>query len=455
MLWLPIDRDLDIPLTRQVYDQIRERILAGVLREGDRLPSTRLLATEWGISRNVIVEAYEWLEAEGYIYGRTGAGTFVAAGAYLGHGLQREKTTVPPAAVEADEIDFRPGIPDLGRFPRKVWTRLQREAIADAPSALFGYHPSEGIRELREALCNYLNRTRGIICPPDQILITSGAAQAFHLLALLWRSEGTAVGLEEPGNSEIHAIFSSQGVNVHPLTVDRDGLLTDHLEQENSARLIVTTPSHQYPLGGTLPIQRRIQLVQHARKRNAILVEDDYDSEFRYDIRPLHSLYELAPERTVHIGSFSKVLSPALRLGYMLLPPDWVKSVQRFKRLVDLHTSALEQRVLAAFIRDGHLERHIRNSRKAYARKHRILLQALASSFPTADIFGGSAGLHIAVRFPVTVTFPEPSLRRHRVRMYPLPGDDNIWILGFGNVAEQDIAIGIDRLAQAASPTSR
>lgn len=290
MLWIPIDRSLDISLKRQVYGQIRTRILQGALNAGDRLPPSRELAKQLNVSRNVVVEAYEQLFVEGYVEGKQGSGTYVAQGAYLEQ--NRKKRPISLLEIEQkneaddDIIDFRSGIPALNRFPKKEWGKLVKEVCEEATDATFGYDNPEGRYELRHVLSRYLKRTRGVHCHPDQLVITSGATQALSLIANLLLTPDEKVIIEDPITHDIQTIFSSTGATLDPIPVDQHGMRTDLLPMQQKPGFVFVTPSHQFPLGGILPIQRRIQLIQFARTWDTYLVEDDYDSEFRYGGEP-------------------------------------------------------------------------------------------------------------------------------------------------------------------------
>lgn len=323
MVGIPIDRTLDIPLIQQVYELIRTRILNGELTAGEMLPSTRELSANLGTSRNVIVEAYEQLLAGGFIEGRQGSGTYIAEGAYLDQRQPTGNLSFFEILKEEkhDYIDFRSGLPALSLFPRQVWGQIAKQVSVKTPPSIFGYGPPEGRSELRHILVRYLKRTRGVHCHPDQIVVTAGATQALSLIANLLLLPGDEVMIEDPITHEIQSIFTSPGAVLHPIPVDEQGMKTDLIPLDKKPRFIFVTPSHQFPLGGTLSIQRRIQLIQFARTADCYIVEDDYDSEFRYQGPPIHSLQGLDSDRVIYIGTFSKILSPALRLGYLILPP--------------------------------------------------------------------------------------------------------------------------------------
>ncbi|WP_044640528.1 MocR-like pyridoxine biosynthesis transcription factor PdxR [Risungbinella massiliensis] len=465
MLWIPIDRSSDISLIRQVYQQIRERILNGELQFGEKLPSTRELSSELKVSRNVILEAYDQLLAEGFLVSRRGSGTFVAEGTYLEQ--NKMATTLYSLNWGEDKnkcdtiIDFRSGIPALDLFPRKTWAKLSHTIWNETSPSMFGYDIPEGRLELREVLSRYLLKTRGVFCHPEQIVITSGAVQALTLVSKLLLSSGDEVIMEDPITNDIQTIFKSSGASLYPIPVDNNGINTSLLPLNKNPKFIFLTPSHQFPLGGTLPIQRRIQLINYSRKLDCYLVEDDYDSEFRYEGPPVSSLQGLEPERVLYIGSFSKILSPALRMGYLILPPALFEKCRRLKWLSDLHTPSLDQLILAQFIAEGYLERHIMKMKKIYKKRRDFLIHQLESIFSNKiNIFGYSTGLHLIVefdRFPFTKEAFE-EIQRLGVKVYPVEDHtiekgkhDNRIILGYGHLTKEEIREGVSRLHRAIS----
>lgn len=463
MLWIPIDRSLDMPLIGQVYGQIRDRILKGELPSGEKLPSTRELSGELKVSRNVVLEAYDQLLAEGFLISRRGAGTFVAEGACL---EQRRRVTeaMAPSAYDnllRDEglVNFRSGIPALDRFPRRIWAQLSSAVWNEASSAVLGYDTPEGRPELRHVLAQYLLKSRGVYCHPDQLVITSGATQALSLVSKLLLSPGDEVIMEDPITCDIQAMFQAQGATIRFVPVDEHGMQTALLPQESSPKFVFVTPSHQYPLGGALPIQRRIQLIQYARTHDCYLVEDDYDSEFRYEGPPVSSLQGLEPDRVLYIGSFSKILSPALRMGYLILPMPLVESCRRLKWYADLHKPSMDQLILARFMEGGYLERHIAKMKKLYKSRRDCLIDCLRSAFPgQVNIIGDSTGLHLVAEFPGR-RFDEEAVRRIKrmgVKVYLVEEHANDkeaqrsrLILGYGHLPKEDIQEGIARLNRA------
>jgi GntR family transcriptional regulator/MocR family aminotransferase len=461
MLWIPLDRSLDISLTRQLYQQLRQKILIGELKGGQRLPSTRQLAEDLKISRNVVLEAYEQLYAEGFIHGLHGSGTYVAEGAYLEqqkdnrlfHNINAESRE-----NEADMINFRSGIPALDLFPRNTWGKLVKQVSVETSHESFGYDLPEGRLELRKSLSDYLLRTRGVRCHPNQLVITSGATQGLSLVAKLLTSPDDEVIIEDPITHEIQTIFQSQGASLYPVPVDENGMITSLIPTEKKPSFIFVTPSHQFPTGGTLTIQRRIQLIEFARKNKCFIVEDDYDSEFRYEGAPISSLQGLDPDKTIYIGTFSKILSPALRLGYLILPNELINKCRSLKWFSDLHTPSIDQLALANFIDKGYLDRHIFKMKKVYKNKREILRGSLRASFnDKVEILGDSTGLHLIARF-VGVTFNNEILMRlseNKVKVYPVEQHTikkgvykDCVILGYGNLSHEQIEEGIFRMKE-------
>ena len=325
MMLFQVDRTDKKTLTQQVYEQLRNFILNGDVRTGEKLPSTRELATSIGVSRNIILEVYNQLVDEGYLLVRPKSGTFVAPNTLLNQNerprsIQTEDTN---SKIINDIIDFKAATPATDHFPRKVWGRLAKEVCYDAPDSIFGYTSPDGVMELREELSRYLQRTRGVISNPDQIIITSGATQALSLITDVVLKNRNYVAVEDPVTDEMRTIFSYGGAKIQPIPVDDKGIQPKYLSKENPPGFVFVLPSHQFPLGGTLSIQRRIQLIEYARECNCYIVEDDYDSEFTYEGTPIHSVQGLDPDKVIYVGTFSKILSPALRIGYVVLPPTY------------------------------------------------------------------------------------------------------------------------------------
>lgn len=465
MFWLTVTKNSDTPLIRQIYEQIRLKILGGELRHGERLLSTRELASALHVSRNVVLDAYEQLAAEGYLVSRGGSGTFVAEGACLMN-LQDNHQPVSPRQWKQPSnsriIDFRTGVPALDWLPRKKLGQLFHALCADTPPAIFNYGQPEGSPELRSTLSRYLARTRGVNCEPDQIVITTGAAQALFLAGKALLSSGDRVITEDPIHLHFQGTLRSCGASLHPVPVDESGMITSMIPRGEDARLLFVTPSHQFPLGGVLPIQRRIDLVQFAKATGCYIVEDDYESEFRFEGTAVSSLQGLAPEQVIYIGSFSKILAPALRIGYLVLPHSLVERFRRLKYLVDNHSPILDQLVLAGFIESGGLELHVTRMKKLYRRRQTALIKCLEARFPGQHrISGTSTGLHLIAEFD-RVAFTEEVLSRLEgvgVRLYPvemhaLTKGHHLHkaIMGYGNLTEEEIEEGIKRMRVAWAP---
>lgn len=461
-MWIILDANSNIPLKKQLYMKIKEYILNGTVVSMQKLPSTRALAKELSVSRNTVLEVYDQLIAEGYLEGRHGSGTVVAAGI---NKLQRNiGESRPPAALKAvseekEVIDFRSGIPELEHFPRKEWARLYHGILSEIPSSSLRYRNPGGVYELREAISGYLFRTRGIVCSPDNIMIVAGSTQGLSLISRLLYGTGSFAAVEDPGHYGLRNVISSAGYAITAVPADDKGMRTDLLKPSANTAFVYTTPSHQYPLGGILPIQRRLSLVRYAADNNCYLIEDDYDSEFRYEGEPVNSLYELCPDRVIYLGSFSKILAPAVRLGFILLPVRLRSDYGRLKMYTDIHTEVLSQYVLAEFIHNGGLEKYIWKMKKLYNRKRIHLLEEMNGRFPGEfEVRGQAAGLHLLMHFHNCRFTPEllSQIQAGGVRVYPvekfalqhLGRHCNDIILGYGHLSFPDITKGVEILGK-------
>jgi GntR family transcriptional regulator/MocR family aminotransferase len=397
-----------------LHAQLRAAILDGRLAAGLRLPATRELATALGLSRNTVVAAYERLLSEGYLEARQGAGNYVAS---LGmprrpapvadgadrrlaaawRGIDPRVSAVPPTVP----CDFRLGSPDARPFPFDAWRRLSMRAWRATSRAAPVYGEPEGTPALREAIAHHVAFARAVACGPDDVIVTRGAQQAFDLLARVLVTPGrTVVAVEEPGYPPLREAFAAAGAKLVGVPVDAEGLVVERLPAQ--ARVIYVTPSHQFPLGVTLSPRRRAALLAFAQAHGATVIEDDYDSEFRYGERPLDALQTLDRAGTVcYVGTFSKCLFPALRLGYAVAPPWLAPALARVRRLADGYGDPAAQETLAAFIAEGHLARHVRRMRRIYAQRRERLLQALdRHGRGRLEVWPSSAGLHLATRLP-------------------------------------------------------
>ncbi|MEU2582558.1 PLP-dependent aminotransferase family protein [Streptomyces avermitilis] len=384
---LHLERDVAAGRRAGLERALRDAVRDGRLAPGTRLPATRRLAAELGISRGTAKAAYDQLVAEGYLTARQGAGTEVASlpSASL-------ETRGGDARTRAPRFDLRPGSPDVGAFPAAAWLRALRRAIATAPSLAYDYGDPRGRIELRTALSGYLGRARGVIAPPERIVITSGYVQGLALLARVL--DGGTVAMEDPGLPFHRNVVRRGGASVVPLPVDERGACTEGLATESA---VVVTPAHQYPTGVTLHPERRRALTDWARARGGLIVEDDYDGEFRYDRQPVGALQGMAPGHVAYLGTASKTLGPALRLGWMVLPPHLVDAVADAKLHSDHHTESIGQLALAEMINSHAYDRHVRTCRLRYRRRRDQLLDRLGKRW---NVRGIAAGLHALVEVP-------------------------------------------------------
>lgn len=478
---LSLDPKAAAPLYRQLYFGIREAILAGRLQSGIRLPSTRTLARDLGLSRNTAVSAYEQLLTEGYLDGRVGAGSYVSRvlpeallhARRSPHKSPQENSTPLPRLSQRGAMlaqlrspqglppqAFSLGLPELSAFPFEDWARLLARRWRQPPREfLVGGDPS-GYRPLREALAHYLGAARAVSCDPDQILIVSGAQQALDLVARALIDPGDRVWVEEPGFSGTSSALLAAGAQLTPVPVDDEGidvLLGRNLAPE--ARLICVSPSHQYPLGISMTLRRRLELLDWARAADAFVLEDDYDSEYRYAGRPLAAMQGLDENgRIIYVGSFSKVMFPGLRIGYMVAPPALVEPFRAIRRLLDSHPSSVAQAALADFISEGYLTSHIRRMRALYEERQVALLDAVQSTLGgRLKIAPDDAGMHLVGYLPDDVDDAALSQRAaaNNVVAPPLSGfyrnapQHKGLLLGYAGVPEQEIWRATKRLSDA------
>lgn len=465
MIWIEIDKTKKLPLIRQVYQQLRSKILNGQLKSGDQLPSSRELSAFLHVSRNVILEAYDLLLLEGYIISKPSVGTFVADGISSVHALDASPQNTPAplpsqnSTFNDETIDFRAGVPALDLLPLKKWCALQSQIALDLSPNYFNYGLAQGTLELRTSICTHLQRTRGLICDPSQVIITNGSIQSFSLLSQILLIPHKPYIIEDPLHYEIRKTFEAFSPNHYNIPADKQGLLTHLLPQNINPAFIFVTPSHQYPLGGLLSIRRRLDLIKYAKEKDCYIIEDDYDSEFHYLGAPVSALYDLAPDRVIYVGTFSKILSPALRIGYMILPYKLVETVCECKKRNDYFTSTLNQLTLSKFIDAMSLSKHIAKMRKLYLKRRNALIDSLLQAFDTSvTIQGDSAGLHLIAVFD-HIEFTQPLidfLSQHGIAIYPvwchsLKQDypKNSIILGYSHLSCDQIQQGITRLKDA------
>jgi GntR family transcriptional regulator/MocR family aminotransferase len=396
-LLVELRKDDPLPLHRQLEQELRSAIRGGRLQPGTALPSTRVLAEQLDLSRGVIVEAYEQLVAEGYLTSVPGGATRVAARAAVA-GPAPDRRAVEPAP--AIRVDFAYGRPDVTSFPRQVWLRSLRRVLIEAPSERLAYLDRRGAPELRDALATYLNRVRGTAADPADIVICNGFAQAIDLVAQLVRSRGgERIAVEEPGDADGRAAILRNGLEVVPLPVDEGGISIEALRR-CEAEAVFLTPAHHYPTGAVMAPDRRAELLAWADVRDALILEDDYDAEYRYDREPIGSIHGLAPERVIYAGSASKTLAPGLRLGWMVVPHRLVGELAAIKDANDRGSAALDQLAFADFLSKGEFDRHLRRMRPVYRERRDALLDALRRHLPDVRTIGASAGLHVLALLP-------------------------------------------------------
>jgi GntR family transcriptional regulator / MocR family aminotransferase len=449
-LLVPLQRDDGEPLHRQLEQELRDAVRSGRLAPASPLPSTRALAQQLGVSRGIVVEAYEQLVAEGYLATRPGGITQVARAATV-------PTTRPPEPPKVQfEIDFRPGRPDLDQFPRAAWLRSVRRALNEAPSERLGYLDGRGVPELREALAAYLNRVRGTAASPEAVVISTGFAQGLSLVSRVLVAAGARrLATEDPSDPDTRELVRVAGLEVVGIPVDESGIRVELLDREKVDAVLVT-PAHQYPTGGVIPPDRRAALVAWATRRNGLIIEDDYDAEFRYDREPIGAIQGLAPDRVVYAGSASKILAPGLRLGWLIAPARLVDDLARVKKATDNGSPFLDQLAFADFVSRGELDRHLRRMRPIYRRRRDTLLAALRRHLPTFTPVGASAGLHVLAWLPPDVDEAAlvASAAEAGLGLYGLaprriePGGPGGIIFGYGNVSEGAIERGVQRLAE-------
>ncbi|MFF1574423.1 PLP-dependent aminotransferase family protein [Leifsonia sp. NPDC058292] len=458
----------------RIYRQVRDVIRGGLLRHGERLPASRDLAAQLSVSRTTVTVAYERLTAEGYLVSRVGAGTFVAAPSArpsstrardarsAARPLPRWQSIHDPLWTEPLPIayDFSMGSPDAALFPLESWRRLVAAELRGGIRRSAHYQDPAGLERLRVALARHLGVARSVDASADDIVITSGAQQAFDLIGRVLLEPGDVVAVEDPGYPPVRQLFESQGVRVAPVPVDDSGLRVDELPAD--ARLVYVTPSHQFPLGSVLSLERRSALLEWASSHDAVVVEDDYDSEYRFADRPLDPLQSLDSEgRVVYVGTFSKTMLPALRLGFLVAPTSLIPALRSAKRLTDWHNDTVAQAAMARFVDTGGFARHVRQATKTYAARQRsIIEQAEALLGDTLRVVPSVAGLHLCL-VPVDSgrAFDDDRVAADAaasgVAVQPLgrfgalmPRASGL-ILGFGAIAPEDVPDGLRLLSRA------
>ena len=453
-----MDKENRRSYSKQIYRQLRSRILNGELQTGDPLPSTRELSMELHVARNTVLTAYDLLVSEGFAKSIPGSGFYVRQGTVLEpeRVSNHRVATLSEKTLPENCINFDSGLPALDLFPRMKWNRIHTQALYEAPISALGYNAPEGRPEFRRVLSSYLWKTRGIDCHPDQILITTGTKQGLTLVAKCLLDSNSEVWLEDPSNANVKQIFSYHTDHITPIPVDEKGIRPDRLPRAGKPSLLFVTPSHQFPMGGILPIQRRLDLISFARGSGCYLIEDDYDSEFGYDGIPTNSLQELDNSHVIYVGTFSKVMFPSLRVGYLVLPPELIGPCRKWKHLADHHTNSIYQLALMRFIEKGILGRHISKMKKIYRNRRDCLIGLIGQYFhDQVKVYGTAAGMHMVAEFD-GVRFSDNLVGRIRQNgVYIVPVEHhsivkgkhtNQVILGYASLSPDEMEQGIWKL---------
>lgn len=479
----------DVPVYRRLYETLRRSILTGQLAPGSKMPSTRELSLQLSVSRMTVVNAYDQLAAEGYISGRSGSGTYVAQ--ILPEELLQiegpHPAAAPPVANEPPRISrrgrmlasfdssllrpsrtgntfsaFHPGVPAMDAFPFDIWSKLYASRLKRMSGSLFGSGDPAGYAPLRDAVAAYLRNSRGVRCSPEQVFVVAGSQQALALIAQVLVDRGDTVWMEDPGHLATRNLFAIAGANILPVPIDSEGFdLPWALRHEGAPRLAFVTPSHQFPLGTVMSLPRRLALLKWARDSGAWIVEDDYDSEFRYAGRPLPSLQglsERSAERVIHVGTFSLTVFPSLRLGHMVVPEDLIGAFAAARALSDAHSPSIDQAVLTDFIELGHFSRHIRKMRSLYAERQAALLSAASDRLGgLLDVSPDDAGTYLIGWLPrgssdkwACAQAEEYGVTIKPLSVYSAAGLDREGvILGYTAFTPGQIRHGVDNLAKA------
>jgi GntR family transcriptional regulator / MocR family aminotransferase len=443
---IALDKQSPVPLYKQLYEAIRQAILRGTLTKGLRLPSTRWLAAELRVSRNIVVIAFEQLMAEGYLQCRTGAGTFVtntlpeevlqvqsrASGgdrklSSRGVLIQQVSRLVPPLDPKLRYAPFRFGLPALDGLPLDIWGRLLAQHCRDTSPEVAVHSDPAGNRKLREAIAAYVGAARGVRCHSDQVIVTSGSQQAIDLAARVLADPGDCAVIEDPGYLGARSALNANGIKLIRVPVGENGLRVEKLPKPNArVKLVYVTPSHQFPLGVVLSLPNRLQLLDWAARNNCWILEDDFDSEYRYESKPIPALQGLDQNnRVIYIGTFSKILFPSLRLGYMIVPADLVESFLSARWLCDRSSPLIEQMALADFINDGYFSSHIRRMRAVYMERRGVMMTIIRERM--SDIMEASdpeAGMHTVAWLPPDVDDKNVAEQAARSGLNTLPVSD-------------------------------
>lgn len=452
------------PLHDKIYNQIKNQILLGELSPATKLPSIKNLSIELSVSRNTLEYAYQQLHAEGYIYSKPRSGYYVSLiepeyiASTLGHtGTPSEKLSENPKTYS---FDFHPACLSPDSFPVNLWRKLYIDCVKEDSKQFAFYSHQQGDYALRCEIQKYLARSRGVSCDPEQIVVCSGLQDSLSMIAPILRESHSSFAVEDPGHFIPKAVFHNHSFNLSPIPVNLDGLDIDYLQKTNCT-VVYVTPSHQFPLGHIMPVANRLKLIDWAETVGGVIIEDDYDSELRYLGKPIPALQGLRPQgNIVYVGTFSKVLSPALRVSYMVLSYRLLTIYHKLFSEYSTSVSLLEQRTLYKFMQQGYWERHLRKMRTVYKKKHDALLQSIHHHFGNqANIIGQGAGLHVVLELVDNFLTEEELINRAQerdVRLFPLSkaylhshSKHSQIILGFGSMSSSEIDRGIELLYQA------
>ena len=401
-LWVLIESAGRMPLRVRLTTALRDAVRTGRVAPGATLPSSRVFARDLGVSRGVVTEAYAQLVAEGFLRSRPGAGTTVALPPMKANGVPL--SLLPAPALPPGTLDLRPGLPDLSAFPRQKWATAVRETLKTVPASAFGYTEPWGALPLREQLSEYLARVRGAMVDPESVVVVTGATQGISLIAQVLRRRGhLSIAVEDPSNAIQRRLLHDLGLEVVDIPIDSQGLSVEVLAA-SPARAIICTPAHQYPTGVILSVDRREQLCRWVGEQDGLIIEDDYDSEFRYGRAVVGCLQGLLPQHVALVGSVSKSLVPALRLGWVAAPQSLLSDLRQAKSHADFGTCFLEQQVFAEFLASSAYDQNLRTLRRRYKERREWLVQALARQLPSWRVMGAAGGLHFVIQVPDDVS---------------------------------------------------
>jgi GntR family transcriptional regulator / MocR family aminotransferase len=484
--FIMLDEKSALPLYRQIYEAIRHAILSGKVHPTTPLPATRLLAKQLSVSRMTVINAYDQLFAEGYLEAKMGAGTFVAAHlpeeflqtsgferrehqenpltrkikfTDYGRNLAQHSKGILQRNSASTLLPFQQGVSAVEEFPFGVWAKIAQKWQKKPPLSILGYGDAVGFHPLRDAIAAHLASARGVLCKTEQIVITNGTQQALDLIGRILLTKGNDVCLEDPGYLGARDIFAATGARLVPVPIDEEGFdLQTARKRSRKARLAYVTPSHQYPLGVTMSLTRRLNLLEWARERDAFIIEDDYNSEYRYGGRPLASLQGLDRDgRVIYLGTFSKTIFPALRLGYLVVPMDLIGVFAAARALTDLHSPSIDQAILAEFIAERHFSRHVRRMRGIYEERQRILVEEARMNLKgVLEVAPAEAGMHLIGWLPPGVDDREVSRRAAEAKLKIAPVSAYCLnqklcgglLLGYTAFNERQIKLGVKKLAR-------